>query len=237
MAKLPKLTIFRSKQTESVAFSFVTEQIFKKFYRNKGFYVLPKYIKNDCVIVYPRIVSNMSNLFRYSTPHQDNIRNPKSELIDFITDKVPFDRNITQTIEKDVVDYFERGWRSVYEIVPNLLEKTKSVEIYPTQLGSICFEYSSVGSPEEVIKIFPRFDSGISEIFKMILMSRMYRYDRKYTYEWAERMLLSEFLINHTVVNRELKGCCKVMDSLKKINKKELRIRSDNYLAELGFIN
>lgn len=236
MTKIPKLKIYRCRKTEAVAFAFVTHQILINFYRNQGFYVLPEYVNSDCSILYPRIIPNMPALFKYTILNETDVLNATSDFISLIIDKIPFDRSKTHQVENQITKYFNCIWTELSNIVPDIIKDVSTVEIYPTQLGSICFEYSSFLETNDTVKLFPRFDCELPEIIKMLIISLLLKNNSKYGYDWNERMMVAEFVINHSALNNVLITQTNVLKHLNDINKAQLKNWSDKYLTELGFV-
>lgn len=236
MENLPQVTINRSKSSEAVAYLFTTRQIYNSFYKFNNFYVLPYKFPKSSVIYYPRYWKKIDNIWKQSNQFFDEILQNKDQGVSEISKQIKYELKIDDEFVARFKENFKLCWNLLMKIVPELLCEVESIELYPTSVGSICSEYSSFLKGKKIVRIFCREDCTVKEIYKMILIERIYKLKRHLKYTWSERMVLSEFIVNDTSFNKILKEEERTLNEVRKIDKNRLFSDSIGYLKEMGFL-
>ena len=177
----------------------------------------------------------INNIWKRSNQFFDEILQNKDQIVLDVSKQIKNELKINNEFILKFNESFKTCWNSLTRIVPELLCDIESIELYPTSVGSVCSEYSSFLKDKNIVRIFCREDCTVKEIYKMILIERIYKLKRHLKYTWSERMVLSEFIVNDTSFNKILKEEERTLTEVRKIDKNRLYFDSTGYLKEMGF--
>lgn len=178
-----QVTFYRSNITEAIHYIILSGNIYRNFYKRNNIYILPRLVKNNYrCIYYPSVRHNISDFWRRSLKRYVDIKDSNDELISSVVDIFSYEEIDYKLLMEEFFRHFEKVWSFLNERMGKLF-------------NTVCMQYSWFLEDSSVIRLFPRFDTPISEVYKMMVYERLCRFNDKYNYTWSERIANSEFLV------------------------------------------
>lgn len=236
-----------SKETEIQRLAQIASQIGNRFYDKNGFLVLPFPVKNDPKTIflpplrYPKNLFKKAAKLKLSIPMKIpdgllktlnnllsvRVRPSQSAYISQGSDPFKKQKSAWQKVEK-------RFWKMLFDFIPES-KNIKSLEIWPTQLGSICSFWHTKGK----IYIWLRLDADVSHIAEGVI-STLIKIE-PYTparfnlidYSWNEKEAIVDFLLTQTPLTNLFPNYQPTLYALK-LENKFFKEESNKYLQSLG---
>lgn len=233
--RFPKIYINSSETSEAIHYIALSEHLYHSFYQKNNIYFLPRLERKhiNC-IYYPYIEHNIKDFWIKSLQRHEKIENNNSEIIKKLIKANEFPQVHYENFEKTFLKDFKKTWQLMRELTDDLLDEIEEIHLYPTNFGSICMQYSWFLKKHNIVKLFPRIDAPISEIYKMIIFERLCI---KNQYLWSENIAISEYITYNIVLKN---FGMKKLSFLKATREKRDGIlfkESKEYLKKLGFLS
>ena len=234
----PKTSWNYSAQTEAIRILQAAYSTRNRFFQKKGFFVLPYRLDKNpkCVFLPPLPLVKTSFFWNKARTKSQMLAEHKDVIIEKIIKELPpCSENLSQikTAWKKTEKQF---WITMNQMMPQIVNKIRTLEIRPTRYGAIATGYS-LWLPEQErghIIVYVRTDANVSHIFEAIFIDTIYPILYEESYSWEECEAISDFLITQTSLKKLSKGYEPTLFHLRKKTEGKYAKEAENYLHELG---
>jgi len=224
-----------SKNTEAIRILQIAYNIKNGFFQKQGFHVLPYTVPhNSRVIYFPKL--NYAKIPDF----WDKVKQTTQQLVeknDVIIPQVeqvlpskPLRYQHQQKQWKRVQNFF---WKKCTTLLPSYFTDIRTLEIRPTQYGSIATGYSYWLKETHYIIVYARIDSDFSHIAEGIFLDRFKKLEQTNRYSWSQTEAIIDFILTETYLKTLFPSYKKTVLSLEQQQSGKLAIDSKKYLRTL----
>lgn len=226
-----------SLQTEAERILPAAHHIRTRFYQKKHFFVLPHIVeKNSKVICFPNLdYLSIPNFWERVAVRENCLQINSPDLVSSLVDLLPEPRLNYTGLKKAWESVAGHLFPRLTTLLPGYFDGIDTLEIRPTQYGSVAASLSAWLPEERNLIVYIRLDCDISHIVEAMFIDRLDKVKDVHSFNWEEKEAIMDFLLMHTPLKELFPHYSPTLAALKDTQQGKLMEQSKAYLQELGF--
>ncbi len=226
-----------SLQTEAERILPVAHHIRTRFYQKKHFFVLPHIVKrNSRVICFPDLkYDKVPDFWERVVSRENCLQIHAPDLVSAVADLLPHVLLDYSNLKSSWESVADRLFPILSSLLPGYFNGIDTIEIRPTQYGSVAASLSAWLPEERNLIVYIRSDCDISHIVEAMFIDRLDKVKSVHSFNWEEKEAIMDFLMMHTPLKELFPHYVPTLASLKDTQQGKLMEQSKLYLQKLGF--